>query len=68
MPDWKCKSCRWPNDENAECCTRCEKSTLYVDPDMTEGSSSEEEDEYDPATPEEDEVPQHYGLPFDEKN
>ena len=64
MPQWTCEVCRWPNEENAESCTQCDRSTRDGNPGMTEGESSSEEEQ--PETPEKDEVPQEYELPDEE--
>jgi hypothetical protein len=65
MPEWTCEVCRWPNEENAESCTQCERSTRDGNPGMTEGESSSEEEQ--PETPAKDEVAQEYELPDEEE-
>ena len=64
MPQWTCEVCRWPNEENAESCTQCDRSTRDGNPGMTEGESSSDEEQ--PETPEKDDVPQEYELPDEE--
>ncbi|KAE8831399.1 hypothetical protein HRS9122_08989 [Pyrenophora teres f. teres] len=66
MPQWLCQECRWPSEEAAETCTQCNQSTRDGNPGMTDGSSSEEEE--DAQSPMSDEVPQEYQLEQDGNN
>ena len=60
MPRWLCQDCRWSNEKAAETCTQCKQSTRDGDLGMTDGFSSEKEE--DSQTPLSDEVPQEYEL------
>ncbi|RYO41199.1 hypothetical protein AA0113_g6757 [Alternaria arborescens] len=64
MPQWPCEVCRWLNEENADSCTQCDRSTREGDPGMTEGESSSEDEQ--PETPAKDEIDQEYELPDEE--